>query len=191
MGGRERPRWPALWEDFATYRSALDDARTRPAERHRLLRGATVEVAGETLTLDALATRMVTALREVTAVVAACDATHRAVFTALVPLADRARNALAAARELDPDGADTARLAGALADVERALVHDPLALADFSVEEVLAPLAAALGPVTARCAELAAVGTGGRPGSPNWRRRSPRPRPCTARPTGPDGGRRS
>ena len=150
----------ALWEDFAAYRSALDDARARPAERHRLLRGATVEVAGETLTLDALATRMVTTLREVTAVVAACDDTHRAVFTALVPLADRARNALAAARDLDPEGADTARLAGALADVERALVHDPLALADFSVEEVLAPLADALGPVTARCAELAAARDG-------------------------------
>jgi len=150
----------ALWEDFAAYRSALDDARTRPAQRHRLLRGVTVDVAGETLTLDALATRMVTTLREVTAVVAACDDTHRAVFTALVPLADRARNALAAARDLDPEGADTARLAGALADVERALVHDPLALADFSVEEVLAPLADALGPVTARCAELAAARDG-------------------------------
>ena len=153
-------RLAALWEDFAAYRSALDDARTRPAQRHRLLRGATVDVAGETLTLDALATRMVTTLREVTAVVAACDDTHRAVFTALVPLADRARNALAAARDLDPEGADTARLAGALADVERALVHDPLALADFTVEEALAPLAAALGPVTARCAELATAREG-------------------------------
>jgi hypothetical protein len=67
----------------------------------------------------------------------------------LVPLADRARNALAAARDLDPEGADTARLAGALADVERALVHDPLALADFSVEEVLARSPTRSGPVTA------------------------------------------
>ena len=150
----------ALWEDFATYRSVLADAHARPAERHDLLRGTTVEVAGATLTLDALATRMDVALREVTAVVTACEATHRAVFTALVPLADQARNALAAARELDPDDAATVRLASSLADVERALVHDPLALADSSVEEVLAPLAAALGPVTARCAELAAVRDG-------------------------------
>ena len=160
-------RWTAasatlsgLWEDFATYRSVLADAHARPAERHDLLRGATVEVAGATLTLDALATRMDVALREVTAVVTACEATHRAVFTALAPLADRARDALAAGRELDPDGTATVRLAGALADVERALVRDPLALADSSVEEVLAPLADALAPVTARCAELAAARDG-------------------------------
>lgn len=150
----------ALWEDFAVYRGVLDDARARPAERRRLLREAVVEVGGETLTLDALATRMETALREVTAVVTACDSTHRAVFTALVPLADAARDALASTRDLDPDGADTARLAGALADIERALVGDPLALADRPVQDVLAPLAAALGPVAARCVELAGVRDG-------------------------------
>lgn len=149
-------RWAAasatlsgLWEDFATYRSVLDDARARPAERPRCLRE-----------LDALTARMDTALREVDAVVTACDTTHRAVFTALAPLADRIRGALTTARELDPDGTATARLAGALAGVERALVHDPLALADRPVEDVLAPLADALGPVLTRCAELAAVRDG-------------------------------
>src|SRR4051794_39222550 len=96
----------ALWEDFATYRSVLDDARARPAERPRCLRE-----------LDAIAAGMDTALREVAAVVTAYDTTHRAVFTALAPLADRVRDALTTARELDPDGTATARLAGALAAV--------------------------------------------------------------------------
>jgi hypothetical protein len=149
-------RWAAasatlsgLWEDFATYRSVLDDARARPAERPRCLRE-----------LDALAARMDTALHEVDAVVTTCDTTHRAVFTALAPLADRVRDALMTARELDPDGTGTTRLTSALAAVERALVHDPLVLADRPVEDVLAPLADALGPVLTRCAELAAVRDG-------------------------------
>jgi hypothetical protein len=158
-------RWTAasatlagLWADFAIYRRVLDDARARPTERRRLLREAAVELNDrETITLDALAARMNIALREVGDVVTACDATHRAVFAALAPLADRARAALAVARELDLEGPTTARLAGALADVERALVHDPLAFADRPVEDVLAPLADALEPVTRRCAELVAV----------------------------------
>ena len=151
----------ALWADFAIYRDVLDDARARPTERRRLLREAAVELSGgETITLDALAARMNTALREVGDVVTACEATHRAVFAALAPLADRARAALATARELDPQGVDTARLAGALADVERALVRDPLAFADRPVEDVLAPLADAIEPVTTRCAELVAVRDG-------------------------------
>jgi len=161
-------RWTAasaalagLWEDFATFRGVLDEARARPAERHRLLRAATVRTGdGAEITLDALATRMDAALGAITAVVATCDATHRAVFAALAPLAGRARTALASARELDPEGADTARLAGALAEVERALVQDPLALADRPVEDVLKPVAAAIDPVVARCAELAAVRDG-------------------------------
>jgi hypothetical protein len=147
-------RWAAasatlsgLWEDFATYRGLLDDARARPAAR----------CLPE---LDALAARMDTALHEVDAVVTACDTTHRAVFTALAPLADRVRDALTTARALDPDGTGTARLAGALTAVERALVHDPLALADRPVEDVLAPLVDALDPVLTRCAELAAVRDG-------------------------------
>ena len=153
-----RKRWAAasatlstLWEDFATYRSLLDDARARSAKLWLLPPAAK---------LDALAARMDAALHEVEAVVAACDDTHRAVFTALAPLADRVRDALTTAHELDPDDTGTARLAGALAAVERALVHDPLALADRPVEDVLAPLAEALGPVLARCAELVVVRDG-------------------------------
>jgi len=151
----------ALWGDFATFRGALDEARARPAERHRLVRAVSVETCdGASITLDALACRMDAALREVSDVVTTCDATHRAVFTALAPLADRARAALATIRELDPNGADTVRLATALAEVERTLVHDPLALAHRAVDDVLAPIAAAVDPVVARCAELTAVREG-------------------------------
>ena len=161
-------RWSAagaalagLWEDFATFRSVLDEARARPVDRDRLLREASVLTGdGDKITLVALTARMDAALREVSDVVEVVDATHRAVFAALVPLAERARAALATARELDPEGADTVRLAGALADVERALVHDPLALADRPVEDVLAPVAAAVEPVVVRCAQLAAVRDG-------------------------------
>jgi len=74
----------ALWGDFATFRGALDEARARPAERHRLVRAVSVETCdGASITLDALACRMDAALREVSDVVTTCDATHRAVFTAL------------------------------------------------------------------------------------------------------------
>ena len=122
----------------------------------------------------------------------ACDATHRAVFTALVPLADRARAALATARELDPDGADTVRLAGALADVERALVHDPLALADRPVEDVLAPLAARArtrgGAVRGARRRSRRVDGRARRAGDGARRGRGR---CATRPTGPDGGPRS
>lgn len=165
-----------LWEDFATYRGVLDEARARPTERRRLLRESSIEVARtpvslgsrgltgavetiETITLDALATRMDAAFRQVGHVVATCDAVQRAVFAALVPTADQARAALAMAGELDPSGADPdiGPLSAALAEIERACVHDPLALADRPTAEVLAPLQDALDGVAARCSELAAV----------------------------------
>jgi len=37
-----------LWEDFATYRGVLDEARARPTERRRLLRESSIEVARPT-----------------------------------------------------------------------------------------------------------------------------------------------
>lgn len=166
-----------LWQDFATYRGVLDAARARPAERRRLLREASVEVARtpvalaqrgltgatetvETITLDALAARMDTAFRAVTDVVTACDAAQRTVFAALVPLADQARAALEQARDLDPADPEHVRLTTALAEVERACVHDPLALADRPLADVLAPLRDVLDPVVARTRQLAAVRDG-------------------------------
>ena len=166
-----------LWQDFATYRGVLEAAGARPAERRRLLREASVEVARtpvalaqrgltgatetvETITLDALAARMDATFREVSDLVTACDAAQRAVFAALVPLADRARSALATARDVGVADQDAAPLTAALADVERACVHDPLALADRTVADVLAPLADALDAVRARCSQLVGVRDG-------------------------------
>lgn len=168
-----------LWADFATYRDVLEVARDRPDERRRLLRDAAIEVRRtpvalaqrgltgaaetvETITLDAMAARMDTAFREVSHVVAGCDAVQRAVFTELVPLAARARAALALAHELDSAGVDpdVGPVTAALAEIERTCVHDPLALADRPVAEVLAPLAHALDGLAARCAPLDAVRTG-------------------------------
>jgi hypothetical protein len=168
-----------LWQDFATYRGVLDAARARPAERRLLLREPSIEVSRtpvalaqrgltgaaetvETITLDALATRMDAAFREVGDVVTTCDAVQRAVFGALVPTADQARAALATARGLDPDGVDpdVGPLTAAVAEIEETCVHDPLALADRPTSDVLAPLQDALDAVARRCGELVAVRDG-------------------------------
>jgi hypothetical protein len=93
---------------------------------------------------------------------------HRAVFTALAPLADRARTALATASELDPRGAAAVRIANALAEIERTLVHDPLALADRPVEDVLASPRSAWSSHGVRSSPPCE--TDGLPRSPSWRR---------------------
>ena len=159
VGGRERPL-AALWEDFAAYRSALDDARTRPAERHRLLRGATVEVAGETLTLDALATRMVTTLREVTR-------WSRPATTRTGPSSPRwcrsptgsarrwRRPAISTRKAPTPHGS-RARWPTSSGRSSTTRWRSPTSPS----RRCSRPLADALGPVTARCAELAAARDG-------------------------------
>ena len=162
-GGRPRARrWPGCGRTSRPTAACSTTPAPGPPSGHRCLRGASRRSVArvETLTLDALATRMDTALREVTAVVTACDATHRAGLHR-VGAARRPGRARAGGGPRSRPGRRRHRAAGGRAGRRRAGARPrPARARRPSVEDVLAPLADALGPVVARCAELAAVRDG-------------------------------
>lgn len=97
---RAAPRLDALWADYALYQDRLEEARrlrdsmslltwTQHAELYRLLNGSPDDPAagdGDQVPLSTLAERMNAALKEVSELVAAVDATWSALIERLVPV---------------------------------------------------------------------------------------------------------
>ncbi|MBV9058840.1 MAG: hypothetical protein JOZ09_06740 [Pseudonocardiales bacterium] len=183
-----------LWQDFGIYQAVVSAARTvrarraRPGERelaelHRLLAQPSIDVARtavslserrltgaiervEMLTLDQLSARMDTAFAEISELVLACDATQRAVLTALTTLAKRVSIAqmladdLGTAATADLVTVAITTLAAEIDNLGRVCVTDPLSLAGQQGREVLTALEDRAGAVSAQLAELAAVRDG-------------------------------
>jgi hypothetical protein len=174
-----------LWRDFAAYRStlraarAVRDRRARPGERelaelHALLVEPSIEVARtavalgergltdpaervETIALDGLGDRMDRAFREVSELVVAVEAAHAGYLAALVPVADRLREARRLVSELgigagDPDAVAVAALTDRLAELDRTAATDPLGHAGGAPADALEAILAETEAVAARLA---------------------------------------
>lgn len=154
----------ALWADLTAHRAVVAQAcavrtrRHRPGERewaelHELL------VAGAEPA--ALAARMDTRIREVTAVLDAAETVHVAALAGLGPLAERVRDARERARELlepdDPDAAALAALARAVDARLAACTNDPLSLPARLPRDLVAGLGEDLPAIEAHLLERAAV----------------------------------
>lgn len=164
-----------LWRDFDTFRAVLADAEQVRARRsklgpnevadlRRLLVEPTVEIARrtvpltergltgaaeqvESITVDALTTRMNDAYRTVSDLAVRCDALSSAALKSLAPLLDQARQLAGDIADLELTGLEATPVLDVVDRVREMEVlagSDPLTLADQPLDEALAGLTAQL-----------------------------------------------